>query len=193
MKSKKDEEQEMPENNEAKKKGKKIWETDLPDNPHDEERMKPEEFTLDLPDVNEIPGQEHIHVPRILEMQDVTIASDDEEGVSVFGNDEDDEQENLAEVGNIPSSKFDDNLIETLTDEDSDDEDLKKAGLDQVDTEGAPLNEGSMTTDVSGGDLDTSGTDEDDAMEEIGEEDEENNLYSLGGDNNESLEEDKGE
>jgi hypothetical protein len=31
----------------------------------------------------------------------------------------------------------------------------------------------------------------DDAMEDIGEEDEENNYYSLGGDNHEDLEEDK--
>jgi len=41
--------------------------------------------------------------------------------------------------------------------------------------------------------LDVPGAELDDADEEIGEEDEENNYYSLGGDNHEDLEEDKGE
>lgn len=41
-------------------------------------------------------------------------------------------------------------------------------------------------------DLDTPGSEDDDAMEAIGEEDEENNYYSLGGDNHENLEEDRG-
>ncbi len=44
---------------------------------------------------------------------------------------------------------------------------------------------------VTGDDLDVPGAEEDDANEEIGEEDEENNYYSLGGDAHENLEEDK--
>jgi hypothetical protein len=40
--------------------------------------------------------------------------------------------------------------------------------------------------------LDIPGTELDDKMEDVGEEDEENNYYSLGGDNHEDLEEDKG-
>ena len=40
------------------------------------------------------------------------------------------------------------------------------------------------------GDLDIPGTELDDVDEEIGEEDEENNYYSLGGDNHSDLEED---
>ena len=43
-----------------------------------------------------------------------------------------------------------------------------------------------------GEDLDVPGTELDDADEVIGEEDEENNYYSLGGDNHDDLEEDKG-
>jgi hypothetical protein len=42
-----------------------------------------------------------------------------------------------------------------------------------------------------GNDLDIPGTELDDADEEIGEEDEENNYYSLGGDRHEDLEEEK--
>ena len=43
-----------------------------------------------------------------------------------------------------------------------------------------------------GTDLDIPGAELDDENELIGEEDEENNYYSLGGDNHEDLEEDKG-
>ena len=46
---------------------------------------------------------------------------------------------------------------------------------------------------ITGDDLDIPGSEADDTNEEIGEEDEENNYYSLGGDDHENLEEDKGE
>lgn len=55
------------------------------------------------------------------------------------------------------------------------------------------MNEKAFRDDVSGNDLDVPGSELDDDMEEIGEEDEENNYYSLGGDNHEDLEEDKGD
>jgi hypothetical protein len=44
---------------------------------------------------------------------------------------------------------------------------------------------------VTGDDLDVPGSEDDDANEDIGEEDEENNYYSLGGDAHDDLEEDK--
>src|SRR5688572_13621459 len=53
-------------------------------------------------------------------------------------------------------------------------------------------NELDFSDDVSGADLDIPGSELDDAQEEIGSEDEENNYYSLGGDDKENLEEDKG-
>ena len=62
--------------------------TDLPDSEKDKAKLEPEETTIDLPDVKDIPGQENIHVPDIREMADTTISSDDEEGVGVFGDDE---------------------------------------------------------------------------------------------------------
>jgi hypothetical protein len=52
------------------------------------------------------------------------------------------------------------------------------------------LNEKDFVEDVSGGDLDIPGSELDDDMENIGSEDEENNYYSLGGDNNHSEEQD---
>ena len=44
-----------------------------------------------------------------------------------------------------------------------------------------------------GGDLDVLGSELDDEQEKVGSEDEENNLYSLGGDDHNDLEEDKGD
>lgn len=70
---------------------------------------------------------------------------------------------------------------------------LQRSTLDAVDDEGEPLNEASAPWDVSGADLDVPGSEDDDANEMLGEEDEENNYYSLGGDNHESQEENKGE
>ena len=45
-------------------------------------------------------------------------------------------------------------------------------------------------TEIEEDDLDVPGSEDDDANEDIGEEDEENNYYSLGGDAHENLEED---
>ena len=60
-----------------------------------------------------------------------------------------------------------------------DDEILVRGLPDNHDNEGDELNE---KINVSGSDLDTAIVDEDDADENIGEEDEENNSYSLGSD-----------
>jgi hypothetical protein len=50
-----------------------------------------------------------------------------------------------------------------------------------------------LQLDMSGSDLDVPGSELDDEQENIGSEDEENNSYSLGGDNHNDLEENKGE
>ena len=60
---------------------------DLPDSLHDEERMQPEEVTINLPDVSDIPGQEHIRPMPLGELADTTASSDDEEGTRIFGDD----------------------------------------------------------------------------------------------------------
>ena len=54
-------------------------------------------------------------------------------------------------------------------------------------------NEKDFDDDVSGSDLDVPGSELDDDQENIGSEDEENNYYSLGGDDHNDLDEDKGE
>jgi hypothetical protein len=62
---------------------------------------------------------------------------------------------------------------------DGDDEELHRAELDDTDEDGDPLNEKSSGSDQSGKDLDVPGAEDDDDNEDIGEEDEENNEYSL--------------
>jgi hypothetical protein len=75
-----------------------------------------------------------------------------------------------------------------------------------VDTEGISITEGSVEDEeitticvsdsglqVTVGNLDVPGSELDDEQEEIGSEDEENNYYSLGGDDHLDLEEDNGE
>jgi hypothetical protein len=57
-----------------------------------------------------------------------------------------------------------------------DDEAVRQASLDATDEDGELLNE---EVNVSGEDLDVPGSEDDDANEAIGEEDEENNAYSL--------------
>lgn len=164
---------------------------DLPDNAHDEERMQPEEVILDLPDVKDIPGQEFIHPPQMESFADTTIASDDEEGVGIFGDDDtDDDVDAGMRMGT--DADVEDEEVEVLERADKDmptqdDMNLRKAELDQTDDEGDLLNEGGLATNQSGSDLDTSGVDGDDAMENIGAEDEENNQYSLGSDSNDNV------
>lgn len=162
---------------------------DIHDSPQDGEKMKSETFIIDLPDVSDIPGQENIVVPNIGEMQDVTISSDDEEGVGLFDDDEVDEDTDLI-MGNEADVSATERTLLGRADEDmpvEDDPRLRQAELDKTDNEGDILNEGSLATDVSGADLDIAGTDADDPMESIGEEDEENNAYSLGSDSNDNV------
>src|SRR5258706_12949327 len=61
---------------------------DIEDSKRDKKRLQPDEATFDLPDVNDIPGQENIHVPNLREMADTTASSDDEEGIGIWNNDE---------------------------------------------------------------------------------------------------------
>ncbi len=168
---------------------KTLLEEDIHDSPADEEKMKSETVIIDLPDVSDIPGQENIVVPIIGEMADTTISSDDEEGVGLFDDDEGDEDTDLV-MGNEADVSEAERTMLKRADEDMPDEDdplLRLAELDKVDNEGDLLNEGSLATDVGGGDLDVSGADLDDDMEAIGEEDEENNDYSLGSDSNDNV------
>jgi hypothetical protein len=77
------------------------------------------------------------------------------------------------------------NKAEKVDDIDPDDKSIIKPINKNPDT----LNEKTFEDDLTGDDLDVPGAELDDSNEEIGEEDEENNYYSLGGDNHDNLEE----
>jgi hypothetical protein len=152
---------------------------DLPDNPHDKERMKPETAIIDLPDVSDIPGQENVAPLPMGELADVTASSDDEEGAGIFDDEQGDDDDLMMGTESDVSAGEKSDL--EITDEDmptTDDQNLRRASLDNTDDEGEDLNEAGFGKDLSGSDLDVSGAEIDDANEQIGEEDEENNPYS---------------
>lgn len=69
-----------------------------------------------------------------------------------------------------------------------DDEMVLKAGLDDTDMDGDPLNEGKADVDTTGDDLDIPEADLDNpANDAMGQGDEENNYYSLGSDRKDNL------
>ncbi len=162
---------------------------DLQDSAKDQKEMQPETVIMDLPDVEDIPGQENIKPAPLGEMADVTASSADEEGDNIFGDDIDEDIKNDPDT-NVSATEKED-LEESANDMPTEDDiNLREAALDNTDDDGTPLNEGSFKNNLTGTDLDVPGADLDDDDEEIGEEDEENNDYSLGGDNHDDTPED---
>jgi hypothetical protein len=140
-------------------------------------KRKPEntEIKIDMPEVKDIPGQEHVKPPRIREMEDTTASSAGEEGEGILddlNNDEldiDDTESNVTRTEKRLLKEAD----RPLSDETKD---VRKAMVDKTDGEDK-LNEEGDTFDM-GEDLDIPGSELDDEEEELGEEDEENNSYS---------------
>lgn len=152
--------------------------------------MKGDEAILNLPEVKDIPGQEHIHVPPLGELADTTISSDDEEGVGLLDNINGEEGENIR-MGTSADLTSDEREV-LRTDDDfistKDEDRIYESALDNKDFDGEPLNEGGFVPDKTGRDLDIPGADLDNQNERIGDEDEENNPYSLGSDDNDANE-----
>lgn len=147
--------------------------SDLHESKRDKELLKPDEATLDLPDVKDIPGQEHVRPMPPGEMADTTISSADEEANELLDTDED-----ILVDKNVNVTQAERDLLQRSSESMAtlEDEQLNNADLDKTDEDGITLNERS---DRSGKDLDVPGSEDDDANEKIGEEDEENNSYSL--------------
>ena len=159
-----------------------IDNTDLPDSARDKKELQPESANLDLPDIKDIPGQENIKPAPMGDLADDTIASADEEGNAIFNGNIDEGIEESSD-SNVSKEEIED-LEKTANDlPTQDDINLRKAALDDTDDDDTPLNESSFKNNITGTGLDVPGAEDDDENEEIGEEDEENNEYSLGGDN----------
>lgn len=100
------------------------------------------------------------------------------------------QQDNNLKDINYPASE--DIYNKLLKEEDINPEDISRIKELNADDLSDTENEKDFNEAVSGSDLDIPGAELDDEQEDIGNEDEENNYYSLGGDNHNDLEEDKG-
>lgn len=133
-------------------------------------------ITIDMPEVKDIPGQEHVRPPRMREMEDATASSDDEEGKGILDDlNKDDDEIITDDKSNVTRTEKQllakaDRPVEKET------KNVNATRLDKTDGED-PLNESSNTWDM-GEDLDVPGAELDDDNEELGEEDEQNNPYS---------------
>lgn len=142
----------------------------IPDARRDEQLPPSENIAMDLPEVKDIPGQEHIHVPPAGELADTTISSADEEGEGVL---DEVNEDDLDLKGEDNVSDTERQLLDDAANIDPLDEEEKRvrdAQPDDTDEDGDPLNEDD--------ELDVPGSEDDDEDEEIGAEDEENNAYS---------------
>lgn len=100
---------------------------------------------------------------------------------------EKDEKDNLREYPLYPESE---DIYEKFTKEDDlDPEDVSKVKKSTI--KGISDVENEFNYVAPGDDLDVPGSELDDEQESIGDEDEENNYYSLGGDDHNDLDEDK--
>lgn len=158
---------------------------DLKDSKHDQERLQGDEATIELPDVKDIPGQEFVQVPPLGMLADTTISSADEEGEGLFEDDEEDENDIVLGT-EADISKQEKNMLEKAENflPTKDEVRLERASLDSTDFEGEALNERSFGEERSGNDLDIPGTKDETNTDALGQGDEENKHFSLGGDEN---------
>ena len=154
-------------------KSQKEFDKDLKDSYRDEQRLKPDQATLELPEVKDIPGQEHIRVAPLGDLRDITASSADEEGKGVLDEVPITRKSNEADVTDEEKETLQASAEYSPVEEEVK---MRRAFPDNTDFDGEPLNE---TIDFSGEDLDVPGADLDDTDEELGEEDEENNSYSI--------------
>ncbi len=161
-----------------KPRGKNERRKDIEDPVRDQDKLKGDEATINLPDVKDIPGQEYVHAPNPGEFADSTISSADEEADELWSD------ARTSEPGGSDVSPLERKLLDESANDmpTTADRQLRRAELDDQDNDGEPLNERTSASAISGSDLDVPGAGQDDANEAIGEEDEENNPYSLGGD-----------
>lgn len=165
--------------------GKSSLPNDLPDSKEDSEKLSSEESYIDLPDVKDIPGQEFVNAPPAGALGDTTISSDDEEGVSVFGRENTDDMERGTNfnVSRDERAALEDTEYMPSTDENN----LRRARMDNTDFQNEPLNEKSFGEETSGDDLDLGGDSDLDHEGIPGREDEENENFSLGSGDNDNV------
>ena len=144
---------------------------------------KKEKNSIDMPEVKDIPGQEHVRPPRLGELGDETASSADEEGDDVLAPLDREDGDDIGLDGRSNVTAEERSTLARMGRDGADDEPLRTGLLDSTDEDGTPLNEMSFgegrNDELSAGDLDIPGAEDDDSDEALGEEDEENNDYSI--------------
>jgi hypothetical protein len=139
--------------------------SDLQDSKKDKKELQEEPTIIDLPDVEDIPGQQNIRPPKLKEFADTTASSAGEEGDGIWKDDlVDNDEDNVSDTEK--------ELLRKAANYDSEEEDdeLKKAIPDTTDEDGDELNEKFTSKDLSAKDLDIPDEFEDDEDEELGKE-----------------------
>jgi len=176
---------EEPRNTSNNKELKSTIPNDLPDSPEDAKKLRGEETFIDLPDVKDIPGQEFVNAPPLGALGDTTISSDDEEGRGVFDVDDADDPTSGTSADVRPDERR--ALADTEYLPTTDENNLRRARMDNVDFDNEALNERGFGQEVSGNDLDIPGNTDETITDALGQGDEENKLYSLGSDDNDNV------
>jgi len=144
---------------------------DIQDSPEDQEKLKPEQTTLNLPELKDIPGASRSGKYASLLPGDTTISSSDEEADELLADDDDEmgEENNMRDETDVnPAEK---KLLRDSLDPSYDtDLPVHSISLDRKDNEGVSLNESGMDRDLFGEDLDDSLVKEEDEESE-GEDD----------------------
>jgi hypothetical protein len=128
---------------------------DIQDSPEDQEKLKPDQGTLNLPELKDIPGAGRSGKNASLLPGDTTISSADEEGDDLLDDDDDDlaEENNIRDESNVSATEK--KLLRDSLDPSYDtDLPVHSISLDRKDNEGVPLNESGMDRDLFGEDLD---------------------------------------
>jgi hypothetical protein len=140
---------------------------DIQDSPEDQKKLKPEETTLDLPELKDIPGASRKLKNASLLPGDTTISSADEEADDLLDDDDDEfsDENNMQNESDVTATEK--KLLRDSLDPSYDtDLPVHSISLDRKDNEGVQLNESGMDRDLFGEDLDDSLVKEEDEESE---------------------------
>lgn len=140
---------------------------DIQDSPEDQEKLKREETTLDLPELKDIPGASRKLKNASLLPGDTTISSADEEAEDLLDDDDDEltDENNMQDESDVTSTEK--KLLRDSLDPSYDtDLPVHSISLDRKDDDGVLLNESGMDRDLFGEDLDDSLVKEEDEESE---------------------------
>ena len=138
---------------------KKILHEDIQDSPEDQERLKPDEALMDLPEIKDIPGASRSGKNSSLLPGDTTISSADEEADDLLEDNDDLDDTNVSPLEKkLLRDSFDPSYDTDLP--------VGSISLDEKDNEGESLEEAGQEKDLFGKDLDDTLIEEEDEESE---------------------------